>query len=327
MIKAGDKIVFRRTEYGALETGVFVGERRVEPKHFGDVRCLYTVQLENGDKIEFNFRGSNMRDAKAYMCHHIGWVTVRKDFVHCERGYECAAWYENIQVKAGSRYPMWVTERDVYDKDRNLVEEELEQVYFCVDGVITSDEFGSRFGGVPISDYDNTKNAGKHSTHHISYYAYEVAGKMLALRGVEPCVSKSTYRSKDGHFSEDYDVELFDEVIAYVRHFEYNGEKLNTTVLALLRFERFGGGLQKALAEAGRHECVVFYGGKYQIEVERGDWKHDHGHLRYVVCDFFKGFGVDVVDLEDVTDEWGTDCYSSVHNFVLAAEAVKYGHQ
>ena len=46
------------------------------------------------------------------------------------------------------------------------------------------------------------------------------------------------------------------------------------------------------------------------IEIEWGDWKHEHGYADYVMKT--KGFRK---TNEEVTDEDGSDCYSSVHYY------------
>ena len=48
-----------------------------------------------------------------------------------------------------------------------------------------------------------------------------------------------------------------------------------------------------------------------QILIQWGDWKHDHLHLKYVMDK--KGFSQ--VE-EKVTEEDGSDCYSSLHTFI-----------
>lgn len=48
------------------------------------------------------------------------------------------------------------------------------------------------------------------------------------------------------------------------------------------------------------------------IEIEWGDWKHDHGYADYVMKKHgFKKTG------ENVTEDDGSDCYSSDHFYTL----------
>jgi len=49
------------------------------------------------------------------------------------------------------------------------------------------------------------------------------------------------------------------------------------------------------------------------IDVEWGDWKHDHLHLDSMVAKYFDSAGIDHMTDEKVTDEDGSDTYSSTH--------------
>lgn len=51
------------------------------------------------------------------------------------------------------------------------------------------------------------------------------------------------------------------------------------------------------------------------VEVSWGDWKHSHGYLDYLMKE--KGF---FMVREDVTEEDGSDCYSSNHIYLLVSE-------
>lgn len=89
----------------------------------------------------------------------IGTLTIKKDTVFTDRGYECAAWYENILVKAG-RYPIFAERCSEHD----------DGLIFCnivarLPGTITTDYFGSMFCGNPVGTYDEKKNAGKPSEY------------------------------------------------------------------------------------------------------------------------------------------------------------------
>lgn len=57
-------------------------------------------------------------------------------------------------------------------------------------------------------------------------------------------------------------------------------------------------------------DCVV-------IAVEWGDWKHDHGYLNYIMRE--NGFSL---LSEQVTEEDGSDCYSSEHIYKLNKQAL-----
>ncbi len=57
-------------------------------------------------------------------------------------------------------------------------------------------------------------------------------------------------------------------------------------------------------------EVSVDSEGKVTILVEWGDWKHEHGYLRYLMQqNGFREIG------ENITEEDGSDCYSSIHTF------------
>ena len=297
MFKAGDRIGFRRTEYGKREVGTYVGSEGEWDKK------VYVVRLDNGEVVKFNYRVCNGGDAKSSFVHHIGYVTVRKDFIHCDRGYECAAWYENIQVLGGSRYPVFLR------TDDRSGHETLDSVFFEVEGEITSDEFGSRLCGVPISNYDNKKNAGKHSSHYISYRPYEFGCIVLRSAGDE--------RYADRFVDDTYEFEVFGTLQIEARSFRLfvGDEEGWTTDVSLVHFEDLAEELKKYLQENDVHEEVYVTAGEIEVEIEWGDWKHDHQRLRWLVINFFAGKGIAVVDEQEVTDENDSDVYSAVHRF------------
>ena len=70
--------------------------------------------------------------------------------------------------------------------------------------------------------------------------------------------------------------------------------------------------LYKVLGEQGlgSADIIDFDDEGCDILIEWGDWKHDHIYLKYVM----QGHGYNQVD-ERVTQEDGSDCYSSVHSF------------
>lgn len=299
MIKAGDRIVFKREKYGDFEVGVFVGERRVENAKRGEPRRMYTIELENGERIEVGYASEwTLEDAKNDMHHHIGWITVKEDFTHTDAGYECAAWYENIGVKKGSRYPLFTLEED---------NERIKSVNTWVDGVVTSDDFGSRLCGVPISNYDHKKNAGKHSTHYISWYGYSFGSMVLAAKGDE------RYRED---ISKTYDIEVFDTFVVKADSFEseFGDEKrtLYTTSVSFARFDNLEDALAAELKDKEVDAELSFCNGEYQLEFVWGDWK-EHVHADNVVREFFAARNIEVQKWEQETDTDGSDTYSSVH--------------
>lgn len=111
----------------------------------------------------------------------IGWYTLKADKIF-RNTYECAAWYEDVLVKAG-KYPVFVYDFRVLDHQDPIfngrIEGHIGGTYTHMDGTVVSDDFGARFFGVPVGSYDSTKNAGKPSGHSMMTYMYEVADSVL----------------------------------------------------------------------------------------------------------------------------------------------------
>lgn len=107
----------------------------------------------------------------------IGWYNLKEETVFCDRGFECAAWYENIRVSAG-KYPAVVYDYRVRD-DEHIDGHCTCSVHALMDGVVVSDDFGSRFCGMPIGGYDSTQNAGKPSHYSLRDYGYSVAKSVI----------------------------------------------------------------------------------------------------------------------------------------------------
>lgn len=145
------------------------------------------------------------------MTKQIGWFILKQD-TEFQNTYECAAWYENVLVKAG-RYPMEVPDYRV-DKDGE-VHGHIDMIGVSLPGIITSDEFGARFCGVPVGYYDNSQNKGKESSHYFRQYLYSVANAILHPEG-------SLYTS------DKYTYELLPEYEARDINFTYNGEEHTT---------------------------------------------------------------------------------------------------
>ena len=144
----------------------------------------------------------------------IGWFTLKEDKVFCNNGYECAAWYENILVPAG-RYPINVLDYKVmhFDDDRRKhlngrVDGHIGSAYITMNGTIVSDDFGSRFYGVPFGAYDIYQNKGKPSRYTAHIYLYALADSSLN--------------------NPDSPYELLPEFVAKEVFFEYDGEQHKT---------------------------------------------------------------------------------------------------
>lgn len=144
------------------------------------------------------------------MNKQIGWFILHED-TEFTNTYECAAWYENVLVKAG-KYPMEVPDYRIRGKE---VSGHIDMIGVYLPGIITSDEFGARFCGVPVGDYDNHKNKGKESSHYFRQYLYGVANAIL-------------HPENSLYTSEKYTYELLPEYEAKDISFEYEGEHLIT---------------------------------------------------------------------------------------------------
>ena len=111
----------------------------------------------------------------------IGWIIQDKDEVVCNNSFECAAWYENIAIKAG-RYPLKVLDAHIDDDGR--VRGHIGFAYYLIPGTIVSDNFQSLFCGMPIGkSYDGKQNAGKPTIYHSGTYMYNVAESIVEDRG------------------------------------------------------------------------------------------------------------------------------------------------
>lgn len=111
----------------------------------------------------------------------IGWYTLKTDKIF-RKTYECAAWYKDVLVKAG-KYPVFVYDFRVLKhedpKFNGRIEGHIGGTYTHMDGTVISDEFGTRFFGVPVGYYDNSKNAGDPASHSMLVYMHEVADSVL----------------------------------------------------------------------------------------------------------------------------------------------------
>lgn len=51
------------------------------------------------------------------------------------------------------------------------------------------------------------------------------------------------------------------------------------------------------------------------IDINRGDWKHDHLRADYLADQYFDSMNVDYMKSEKITDEGDSDCYSAIHYY------------
>ena len=144
------------------------------------------------------------------MDKQIGWFILHED-TEFTNTYECAAWYENVLVKAG-RYPIEVPDYKIEDtKWGKEVSGHIDMIGVYLPGIITSDEFGARFYGIPLGSYDNYKNKGKESSYYFRQYLYGVASAILDSEGSLYKSKKYTYEllseyeAKEINFISDYD--------------------------------------------------------------------------------------------------------------------------
>lgn len=70
--------------------------------------------------------------------------------------------------------------------------------------------------------------------------------------------------------------------------------------------------IRRIFKENNCHYDYCIYDGKVKVYVDWGDWKHDHLFLDYIM----KNNGYRLKS-EVVTEEDGSDCYSSIHLFEI----------
>ena len=57
---------------------------------------------------------------------------------------------------------------------------------------------------------------------------------------------------------------------------------------------------------------------KINIEIPWGDWKHDHTRCDYIINKFGHENNINIYpDDEEITEEDGSDCYSSIHHYIV----------
>ena len=143
------------------------------------------------------------------MDKQIGWYHLKEDKVFHDNGYECAAWYENIAVKAGS-YPIMVYDYKVKHFDDEARKEfngriggHIDSAYAVFNGTITDDYFGSMFCGVAVGTYDEKQNAGKPAHYSMHMYLYSLAEHVY--KGEEEYELFPEYKVKEDRFISSFD--------------------------------------------------------------------------------------------------------------------------
>lgn len=74
--------------------------------------------------------------------------------------------------------------------------------------------------------------------------------------------------------------------------------------------------IKNALTERRIGASVYQDGAFIQVEINWGDWKHEHLSAKLLVERMIKGFGYEVWHSENLTETDGGDCYSAIHTFL-----------
>lgn len=101
----------------------------------------------------------------------IGWYVLKEDTIFRDNSYQCAAWYQDINVPAG-QYPVYSYG---YCYDNKL--DDL-SIVCKLDGIVTQSDFSSHFGGVRYGNKVDEEK-GKKSTYILSPYAHALARWIL----------------------------------------------------------------------------------------------------------------------------------------------------
>lgn len=105
----------------------------------------------------------------------IGWYTVKEPSVVHKADFSFAAWWEDVELKPG-RYPVDVPDLKIWDSKELFAQ----GVYVNIPGTTVEDYFAAHYFGMPVSDYDTKKNAGKDSSYRVFEYLYMVAEEILS---------------------------------------------------------------------------------------------------------------------------------------------------
>ena len=105
----------------------------------------------------------------------IGWYTVKEPRVAHKADFSFAAWWEDIELKPG-RYPVNVPDVEIYGSKELFAQ----GAYVKIPGTTVQDYFAAHYCGMPVSDYDTKKNAGRASEYRIFDYLFDVAESVLS---------------------------------------------------------------------------------------------------------------------------------------------------
>ena len=128
----------------------------------------------------------------------IGWYHQRKEEEVRNADYACAAWYEVVNLKPG-RYPIMIEDRGVW---KGMLMAHSASI--VVDGTVVSDDFGTRYFGMPIGNYDHDKNKGKPSRYNKGGYTFMVAESAYGNPDYEIFPE---YEIRETQFYSDWDME------------------------------------------------------------------------------------------------------------------------
>lgn len=132
------------------------------------------------------------------MNKQVGWFHLKEDTIYTNT-FEFAAWYEKVLIPAG-RYPVEIID---YHEENCRVRGHINSAYITMTGTIVSDYFAAHFCGVPVSDYDTSKNVEEESTHTTSIYLYDLAEDIL--KGNSSYELYPEYEAKEINFVSWYD--------------------------------------------------------------------------------------------------------------------------
>lgn len=117
------------------------------------------------------------------------------------RHFECAAWYEEIELAPGTYDVFGLYKQYGYGHREDLRGQwYLDSLGYSVPGTIISDNFQSLFCGNPIGKaYDSTQNAGK-PTEWSAWGIYPFAVAKAILDGESPIVLDAGYEARPKPF-------------------------------------------------------------------------------------------------------------------------------
>ena len=96
----------------------------------------------------------------------IGRYHLEEDRTFRNNQFECAAWYEDIRVKAGT-----------YDVEAYFDRGRAEDIFIHLPGIVEADDFGARFHGVPVGKIES-KYKGQKSIYHMRLAGYLLANNL-----------------------------------------------------------------------------------------------------------------------------------------------------